>query len=87
MAENCIYLQMVLKDKLKNEKSRRKWLTHAYRIGENWVHKPPLPLYSMAAHSSILVWRIPWTEEPDRLYNSWGRTELDITKQLTLSLS
>ena len=20
-----------------------------------------------AAHSSILVWRIPWTEEPDRL--------------------
>ena len=21
----------------------------------------------MAAHSSILSWRIPWTEEPDRL--------------------
>ena len=21
----------------------------------------------MAAHSSILVWRIPWTEEPDGL--------------------
>ena len=21
----------------------------------------------MATHSSILVWRIPWTEEPDRL--------------------
>ena len=21
----------------------------------------------MAIHSSILVWRIPWTEEPDRL--------------------
>ena len=21
----------------------------------------------MAAHSSILAWRIPWTEEPDRL--------------------
>ena len=22
---------------------------------------------SMAAHSSILAWRIPWTEEPGRL--------------------
>ena len=22
---------------------------------------------SMAIHSSILAWRIPWTEEPDRL--------------------
>ena len=21
----------------------------------------------MATHSSVLVWRIPWTEEPDRL--------------------
>ena len=21
----------------------------------------------MAAHSSILVWRIPWTDEPDRV--------------------
>ena len=25
----------------------------------------------MAAHSSILAWRIPWTEEPGRL-QSWG---------------
>ena len=24
----------------------------------------------MATHSSILAWRIPWTEEPGRL--SWG---------------
>ena len=22
---------------------------------------------AMATHSSILAWRIPWTEEPDRL--------------------
>ena len=22
----------------------------------------------MATHASTLVWRIPWTEEPDRLY-------------------
>ena len=26
----------------------------------------------MATHSSILAWRIPWTEEPGRL-QSWGR--------------
>ena len=33
----------------------------------------------MAAHSSILAWRIPWTELPGGLL-SWGRTELDMTK-------
>ena len=26
----------------------------------------------MAAHSSILACRIPWTEEPGRLYSPWG---------------
>ena len=30
----------------------------------------------MAAHSSILAWRIPWTEEPGRLM---GFQELDMT--------
>ena len=32
----------------------------------------------MAAHSSILAWRIPWTEEPGRL-QSMGLQELDRT--------
>ena len=32
----------------------------------------------MATHSSILAWRIPWTEEPG--------VESDMTEQLTLSL-
>ena len=41
----------------------------------------------MAAHSSILAWRIPHTEEPGGLYSPWGRKELDTTEQLTLSLS
>ena len=27
----------------------------------------------MATHSSILAWRVPWTEEPDRLHSPWGR--------------
>ena len=25
----------------------------------------------MATHSSILAWRIPWMEEPDRLQSLW----------------
>ena len=33
----------------------------------------------MAAHSSILAWEIPWTEEPRRL-QSWGCKELDMTE-------
>ena len=37
---------------------------------ENWVHslgwEDPLK-QGMAAHSSILAWRIPWMEEPDGL--------------------
>ena len=32
----------------------------------------------MATHSSILAWRIPWTEEPGRL-QSVGSEELDMT--------
>ena len=28
----------------------------------------------LAAHSSILAWRIPWTEEPD---SPWGCKESD----------
>ena len=34
----------------------------------------------MTTHSSILAWRIPWTEELDRL-QSMGSQELDITKE------
>ena len=32
----------------------------------------------MATHSSILAWRIPWTEEPGRL-QSMGPQESDTT--------
>ena len=32
----------------------------------------------MATHSSILAWRIPWTEEPVRI-QSMGSQELDMT--------
>ena len=40
----------------------------------------------MATHSSILAWKIPWTEEPGG-YSPWGHKELDRTEWLTLSLS
>ena len=36
----------------------------------------------MAAHSSILAWRIPWTEEPRA--SPWGCKESDMTEQVTL---
>ena len=35
----------------------------------------------MATHSSILAWRISWTEEPAG-YSPWGRKELDLTEPL-----
>ena len=35
----------------------------------------------MATHSSILAWRISWTEEPGSLDSPWGRTELDMTER------
>ena len=42
----------------------------------------------MATHSSILAWRIPRTEEPDRLQATlpWSCKESDMTEQLTLPL-
>ena len=39
----------------------------------------------MATLSSILAWRIPWTEEAGRL-QSKGHKELDMTEQLTLKI-
>ena len=34
----------------------------------------------MATHSSSLAWRIPWTEEPGRLYSPQGHKKSDRTK-------
>ena len=42
-----------------------------------WLGRSPEE--GMATHSSILAWRIPWTEEPGRL-QSTGRKELDMTE-------
>ena len=38
----------------------------------------------MANHSSILAWKIPWTEEPGGLgYSPWSHKEWDTTEQLS----
>ena len=39
----------------------------------------------LATHSSILVWRISWTEETGS-YSPWGHKELDTTEQPTLCI-
>jgi len=60
-------------------------------IWETWVQvlqfrrpwEDPLEK-EMVTHSSTLTWRIPWTEEPGRLYSSRGRKESDTTEQLKL---
>ena len=39
----------------------------------------------MATHSSIVAWRIPWTEELGRL-QSMGSQESDMTEQLSMAL-
>ena len=38
------------------------------------------PEEGRATHSSILAWRIPWTEEPG--YSPWGLKELDATEHM-----
>ena len=56
---------------------------------ETWVQslgrEDPLEK-EMATHSSILTWRIPWTEETGS-YSPWGHKQSDTTEQLTLSVS
>ena len=56
-------------------------------VRETWVQfliqEDPLEK-GMATHSSILVWRILWTEEPGKLQS---RKESNTTVQLTLLLS
>ena len=45
-------------------------IKHLPAMQESWVQslgQEDLPEKGMAIHSSILAWRIPWTEEPGRL--------------------
>ena len=57
---------------------------------ETWVQsldwEDPLGK-GMATHSSILAWRIPWTEESLVGYSPWGHKQSDTTEQLSLTLT
>ena len=37
----------------------------------------------MAIHSSILAWKIPWTEDPSGIYSPRGQGESDMTEWLS----
>ena len=58
-------------------------------VKETWIRslcwEDPLEK-GMITHSTILAWRIPWTEEPGWLYSPWGCMESDWTEQLTLEI-
>ena len=56
------------------------WETQAPSLGQ----EDPLEK-GMTTHSSILAWRIPWTEHSDKP-QSMGRNESDTTERLTLPL-
>ena len=59
-------------------------LKHLPAMLEIWVQslsrEDPLEK-EMASHSSILAWRIPWTEEPGGLQSTGGK-ESDTTERL-----
>ena len=40
----------------------------------------------MTTHSSILAWRIPWTDEPGRLH-SWDHKEVESETEMSKQLS
>ena len=55
-----------------------------HAMQETWVRssgREDLLEKGMATHSSILVWRIPWTEEPGG-YSPRGHKESDTTERL-----
>ena len=53
---------------------------------ENWIQsldqEDPLK-GEVATQSSVLAWKIPWTDEPGR-YSPWGRKESDATEELRM---
>ena len=56
------------------------WETWIRSLGQDLLEK------EMATHSSTLVWKIPWTEEPGRL-QSMGSQRVGHDRATSLSLS
>ena len=63
---------------LENPRDWAAWWAAIYGVQETQVQflgrKDPLEK-EMATHSSILTWRIPWTEEPGRLQSMGSQSE------------
>ena len=55
------------------------------KASETWVRSHGFsPLEEgVATHSSILAWRVPWTEKPGGLQSLGSKKELDTTEWLT----
>ena len=75
-------MKNVTQNKCQGGRGRKETLVHSWRgyklvylptIGETWVlslgQEDPLEK-RMAIHSSVLAWRIPWTEEPGGLQST-----------------
>ena len=52
----------------------KKKVSHACRenVVSRKIQEDPLE-EGMATHSSVLAWRIPWTEELDKLQSMWSQ--------------
>ena len=48
---------------------KKEMATHSSILGLPWWPEGVSLEKGMDTHSSILAWRIPWTEEPDRLWS------------------
>ena len=48
----------------------------AYNAGDQGLIPGSLLEKEMATHSSILAWKIPWTEDPGRLQSKWQISSL-----------
>ena len=59
-------LFLVLRASLVDQMGKRIHLQCRRLVIDSWVREDPLEK-GMATHSSILAWRIPWTEEPGGL--------------------
>ena len=57
------------------------WDTRVRSLGQ----EDPLEK-GMATHSSILAWRIPWTEKPGKLYSPWSRKDDCATNSFTFHM-
>ena len=53
---------------------------------ETWVQSLSWEDPLEKEYSCIPTWRIPWTEEPGRLYSPRGHKQSDTAERLTLSL-